>query len=151
MIKYDFKTFMDIDGINDYNLYIHKIKERLKKEEGPDKFINIDKCITDKEIDKIIRVSKFIKNNCDVFLVIGVGGSYMGSKAIVSLFENKLKKDIEIIYTGYSFDSNNLANILEYIKNGVFPNNSPNSYINAYTIVTNMADVGDEKSKDLFE
>ena len=30
MIKYDFKTFMDIDGINDYNLYIHKIKERLK-------------------------------------------------------------------------------------------------------------------------
>ena len=44
-----------------------------------------------------------------------------------------------------------IKGILEYIKNGVFPNNSPNSYINAYTIVTNMADVGDEKSKDLFE
>ena len=44
-----------------------------------------------------------------------------------------------------------IKGILEYIKNGVFPNNSPNSYINAYTIVTNMADVGDDKSKDLFE
>lgn len=117
MIKYDFKTFMNIDGINDYKLYIHKIKERLKKEEGPDKFINIDKCISTKEIEKIIKVSKFIRNNCDVFLIIGVGGSYMGSKAITSLFENKFKKDIEIIYTGYSFDSNSLANILEYIKN----------------------------------
>ena len=42
MIKYDFKTFMNVDGINDYKFYIHKIKERLKKEEGPDKFINID-------------------------------------------------------------------------------------------------------------
>ena len=117
MIKYDFKTFMNIDGINDYNLYIHKIKERLKKEEGPDKFINVDKCISTKEIDKIVKVSKFIRNNCDVFLIIGVGGSYMGSKAIISLFENKFKKDVEIIYTGYSFDSNSLANILEYIKN----------------------------------
>ena len=117
MIKYDFKTFMNVDGINDYKFYIHKIKERLKKEEGPDKFINIDKCITKKEIDKIIKVSKYIRNNCDVFLIIGVGGSYMGSKALISLFENKYQKDIEIIYTGYSFDSNNLANVLEYIKN----------------------------------
>lgn len=117
MIKYDFKTFMNVDGINDYNYYIHKIKERLNKENGPDKFINVDKCITKREIDKIIRVSKFIRNNCDVFLVIGVGGSYMGSKALISMFQNPYKKDIEIIYTGYSFDSNKLASILEYIDN----------------------------------
>ena len=44
-----------------------------------------------------------------------------------------------------------IKGILEYIKNGVFPNNSPNSYINAYTIVTNMADTDEEKCEAIFE
>ena len=41
--------------------------------------------------------------------------------------------------------------ILEYLKNGVIPNTSPNSFMNAITIVTNMADAGEEQSEALFE
>ena len=44
-----------------------------------------------------------------------------------------------------------IKGILEYVKNGTFPNNSPNSYMNAYTIVQNMADVGDHESEALFD
>ena len=117
MIKYDFKTFMNVDGANDYNDKIHKIKTRLLKAEGPDSFIKLEKCISKKEVEKIKKVSKYIRNNCDVFLVIGVGGSYMGSKAIISLFKNQFKTDIEIIFAGYSLSSEYLANLLDYIKN----------------------------------
>lgn len=117
MIKYDFKTFMNVDGANDYNDKIHKIKTRLLKAEGPDSFIKLEKCIREKEVEKIKKVSKYIRNNCDVFLVIGVGGSYMGSKAIISLFQNQFKTDIEIIFAGYSLSSEYLANLLDYIKN----------------------------------
>ena len=117
MIKYDFKTFMNVDGANDYNDKIHKIKTRLLKAEGPDSFIKLEKCIKEKEVEKIKKVSKYIRNNCDVFLVIGVGGSYMGSKAIISLFKNQFKTDIEIIFAGYSLSSEYLANLLDYIKN----------------------------------
>ena len=117
MIKYDFKTFMNVDGANDYNDKIHKIKTRLLKAEGPDSFIKLEKCIREKEVEKIKKVSKYIRNNCDVFLVIGVGGSYMGSKAIISLFKNQFKTDIEIIFAGYSLSSEYLANLLDYIKN----------------------------------
>ena len=117
MIKYDFKTFMNVDGANDYNDKIHKIKTRLLKAEGPDSFIKLEKCIREKEVEKIKKVSKYIRNNCDVLLVIGVGGSYMGSKAIISLFKNQFKTDIEIIFAGYSLSSEYLANLLDYIKN----------------------------------
>ena len=43
-----------------------------------------------------------------------------------------------------------IKGILEYVKNGTFPNNSPNSYMNAYTIVQSMADLGDPESEALF-
>ena len=32
------------------------------------------------------------------------------------MFTNKYKKDIEIIYTGYSLNSSNLSDLLDYIK-----------------------------------
>ena len=44
-----------------------------------------------------------------------------------------------------------IRGILEYLKNGTEPNNNPNSYMNAYTIVQNMADMGDEECGQLFE
>ena len=116
MIKYDFKTFMDVDGVNNYKDIIHKIKHKLEKKESGDIFTDIDKCISKKEIEKIKKVSKYIRNNCDVFLVIGVGGSYHGSKALIDMFTNKYKSDIEIIYTGYSLNSSNLREIIDYIK-----------------------------------
>ena len=43
-----------------------------------------------------------------------------------------------------------IKGILEYLRNGTFPNNSPNSYMNAYTIVQGMADIGDQESEALF-
>ena len=44
-----------------------------------------------------------------------------------------------------------IKGILEYLKNGTFPKNSPNSYMNAYTIVQNMADLGDSECESLFK
>ena len=43
-----------------------------------------------------------------------------------------------------------IKGILEYVRNGTFPNNSPNSYMNAYTIVQSMSDLGDAESESLF-
>ena len=43
-----------------------------------------------------------------------------------------------------------IKGILEYVRNGTFPNNSPNSYMNAYTVVQNMSDIGDPECEALF-
>lgn len=116
MIKYDFKTFINIDGIDKYKDVCNKIKKKFDECSNGEIFTDITKCITFKEIEKIKKVSKYIRANADVFLVIGVGGSYHGAKALVDMFTNKYKKGIEIIYTGYSLNSSNLSDLLDYIK-----------------------------------
>ena len=116
MIKYDFKTFININGIDKYNSICNKIKNKFDECKDGEIFTDIDKCTPSNVIEKIKKVSRYIRANADVFLVIGVGGSYHGSKAIIDMFTNKYKKDIEIIYTGYSLNSSNLTELLNYIK-----------------------------------
>ena len=41
--------------------------------------------------------------------------------------------------------------ILEYVRNGTFPKNNSESYINSYTIVLGYSDNGDEHSQELME
>ena len=53
----------------------------------------------------------------------------------------KIKKELE---------KEMINGILQYVNNGIFPNNSPNSYMNAYTLVQNTADLGDNQCEDLF-
>ena len=63
----------------------------------------------------------------------------------------KQAKDIKDFKTGKKeIEREMIRNILEYLKNGVFPNNNPNSFMNAYTIVQVLSDMGDDKSQNLF-
>ena len=43
-----------------------------------------------------------------------------------------------------------IKGILDYVRKGTFPNNSPNSYMNAYTIIQEMSDKGDNYNEELF-
>ena len=43
-----------------------------------------------------------------------------------------------------------IKDILDYIRNNDFPNNNPDSYMNAYTKVRNTSDKGDEQNEYLF-
>ncbi len=54
------------------------------------------------EFARIKQSAEFIKKNCDVFIVIGIGGSYLGARAAVEFVKsplyNSLKKDTPDIY-----------------------------------------------------
>ena len=67
--------------------------------------INYDK----KEFDEIIKAAEKIKKKCDVFIVLGIGGSYLGARAAIEFIKsplyNNLKKDTPDIY----FAGNNIS------------------------------------------
>ncbi len=67
--------------------------------------INYDK----EEFDAIIAASEKIKSSCDVFIVLGIGGSYLGARAAIEFVKsplyNNLKKDTPDIY----FAGNNIS------------------------------------------
>ena len=73
--------------------------------------------ISKEELIKIVNISDFIKENCDVFLVIGIGGSYMGAKALIeALAPMYNRKKPEIIFLGTNLCAEEYHETLEYIK-----------------------------------
>ena len=73
--------------------------------------------ISKDELKKIVNVTDYIKKNCDVFLVIGIGGSYMGAKALIEALSPTYNRDKpEIIFLGTNLCAEEYHETLEYIK-----------------------------------
>ena len=70
------------------------------------------------EFARIKAAAKKIQQNTDIFIVIGIGGSYLGARAAIEFIKspnyNALCKDTpQIYYTGNSISSNALSELLE--------------------------------------
>lgn len=69
------------------------------------------------EYERIKRAANTIRNSCDVLLVIGIGGSYLGARAAIELlqspFYNSLSKDTpEIYFVGNNISGSYLNEVL---------------------------------------
>lgn len=70
------------------------------------------------EFQRIKEVSEKIKSNTDVFIVIGIGGSYLGARAVIELLKspnyNVLhKKTPDIYFIGNSISATSLSELLK--------------------------------------
>ena len=76
----------------------------------------------DKEEFKRIKDSaKRIKENSDVLVAIGIGGSYLGAEAVIRSLTGKVNKpDVEVIFAGNNLSPIELTEVLEYIKDKDF-------------------------------
>ena len=81
--------------------------------------VNYDK----EEFDRIKKAAEKIRNDSDVLIVIGIGGSYLGARAAVEMlqhsFYNALDKDKRkgpaVFFAGNSISSTYMAELLEAI------------------------------------
>ena len=69
------------------------------------------------EFQRIKAAARRVKENSDVFVVIGIGGSYLGARAAIEFLKsdhyNDLKKDTpDIYYAGNSISSTALAELV---------------------------------------
>ena len=69
------------------------------------------------EFARIKKAAERIKKSCDVFVVIGIGGSYLGARAAIEFIKspvyNSLKKDTpDIYFAGNSISSSALTDLL---------------------------------------
>ncbi|PKM63089.1 MAG: glucose-6-phosphate isomerase [Firmicutes bacterium HGW-Firmicutes-21] len=69
------------------------------------------------EFNRIKAAAELIRSNSDVLLVVGIGGSYLGARAVIeflySAYYNQIKKDApEIYFIGNSFSGDELTQVL---------------------------------------
>ena len=127
-IKVDFeKTGIDKKDIMKYKQEvenIHKDLHRRKDEEND--FVGWIELPTDydkKEFKRIEAAAKRINKDSDILLVIGIGGSYLGARAVIealsSSFNNmqtlKQRKHTLVLYAGNNLSPNYINELIEVI------------------------------------
>lgn len=121
MIKYDFKKYT-----KDYLTEKEFNEIQLKKTDIIKKLQNSNMAGWTKEIDetiiaKIKETANYIKDNFDCLVVIGIGGSFLGSYAFDKMFRKYFDDDkFEIIYAGTTLSSKHLEELIEYLRNKNF-------------------------------
>ena len=115
----DFVSASDLLGIADEVKAAHA-KLLARNGEGNDflGWIDLPKNYDKEEFARIKVAAEKIKKSCDVFIVIGIGGSYLGSRAVIEFLKspmyNSLKKDTpEIYFAGCNISPGSLNELLE--------------------------------------
>lgn len=84
-------------------------------------WVKYPKTYDKEEFNRIIKKAQFIRDNFEVLVVCGIGGSYLGARAAIEAINGLKNNDkLEIIYLGNTFSSDYIYQILEYLKNKNF-------------------------------
>ena len=97
---------------------LETVKENYAKGVSPLGWYILPSDYDKEEFARIKECAAKIRKMCDVFVVIGIGGSYLGARAAIEFlqgnFHNNLRKDgPEIYFAGTSVDGDYMADLLK--------------------------------------
>lgn len=114
-------------SIMEYKAQVENIHKDLHKRANNEKdfvgWLDLPSNYDKEEFKRIKKAAKKIKKESDILVVIGIGGSYLGARAVIesltSTFNNMLstkqRKYPQILYAGNNLSSNYLNELIEYI------------------------------------
>ena len=81
-------------------------------------WVTLPSSITNDELDDIQNTANILRNTCEVVIVAGIGGSYLGARAAIEFVKspiyNNLKKDTpDIYFAGNSISAQALSEVIE--------------------------------------
>lgn len=117
------KDFIELD-YKKMQSKVDSIHSSIHSDDKPSDFLGwLDLPVNrnNEEISKIKEVAKRVRKENDCLVIVGIGGSYAGSKAGFEFLEKPFKEEgIEILYAGHHISGRYLKNLLEYLKDKDF-------------------------------
>lgn len=89
-------------------------------------WVNLPNDIDNNLLDSIEESARVLRNNCDIVVVIGIGGSYLGAKAVIEALNNSfdlLQKDRKnpiVLFAGQNIGEDYLFELQEILKDKKF-------------------------------
>ncbi|HKM44970.1 MAG TPA: glucose-6-phosphate isomerase [Dysgonamonadaceae bacterium] len=89
-------------------------------------WVDLPSSITEVEIEEIDKTAVYLRSHCDVVVVIGIGGSYLGAKAVIDALTNSFdwlqnkKENPVILYAGNNISEDYLFEMIEYLDGKSF-------------------------------
>jgi glucose-6-phosphate isomerase len=84
-------------------------------------WLDLPNTIHEEQIARLEATAKRVRENSDVLLVIGIGGSYLGGAAAIEMLNGYFKEqDMEVIFVGQNISSQYIAELKRYIADKDF-------------------------------
>ena len=85
-------------------------------------WLHLPSSITPAFIDELQACADTLRANCDAIVVAGIGGSYLGARAVIEALSPAFgeKKGAEILFAGNNISEDYLFELTEYLKNKKF-------------------------------
>ena len=128
MIKLNFdKTGLDKKEIMKYKEQVENIHKNLHERAGDEEdfvgWLELPTNYDKKEFARIKEAAKRINKDSDILVVIGIGGSYLGARAVIesltstflSMQTSKQRKHPLVLYVGNNLSPNYINELIEYI------------------------------------
>jgi len=120
--------FIDIDQrskyinkISDTIVDLHSSKGKGKEFMG---WVRLPSLISDDELFDIEETANRLRKTIDVLVVIGIGGSYLGAKAVntalADSFSDFREGGVKVVYAGQNISEDYLSELLDYLEDNSF-------------------------------
>jgi len=87
-------------------------------------WLRLPSSITEALLDEIQKTADCLRANCEVVVIIGIGGSYLGAKAVIDAlsgsFDNMSNKKPAIVYAGHQIGEDYLHELSEFLNGKSF-------------------------------
>lgn len=127
-IKLDLKNVKAFEkNVMDYAEQVSEIHRKLHEKASDEKefcgWIDLPTNYDRDEFERIKKAAKKIQSDSDILLVIGIGGSYLGARAVIESLTNtfynlqykKERKTPQILYVGNNLSTNYINDLIDYI------------------------------------
>ncbi len=89
-------------------------------------WLNLPSSIDEAHLTDVENTAKILRENCEVVVVIGIGGSYLGAKAVIDALSNSFdwllreRKSPVVVYAGQNIGEDYLYELQELLKTKKF-------------------------------
>ena len=126
MVKFNYEnSSIEEKAMMEYSQMVTKVHKELHKKANDEKeflgWIELPTNYDKEEFDRIKKAAKKIQRDSDILVVIGIGGSYLGARAVIDslthTFYNGMphEKTPQIVYAGNNLSPVYMNDLLEFV------------------------------------
>ncbi len=122
--------FISKEDVNSYAEVAMAARKTLENGTGKGNdflgWLHLPSSITKAQLDDINATAKVLKENCEVVVIAGIGGSYLGARAVIEALSNYFswlqdqRKAPVILYAGNNLGEDYLCELTSFLKNKKF-------------------------------
>ena len=122
--------FLKPGAVEAYESQVKAAQEALENGTCPGNdflgWLHLPSSITSEFLDEIQATVNTLRDKCEVIVVAGIGGSYLGARAVIEALSNSFawlvadKKNPTILFAGNNIGEDYLFELTEYLKNKKF-------------------------------